>query len=563
LFIAVRKRLLIKPWQIALYVIVMIFVIISGIIEYRSRYRDVLQLIQDQASVTAAVVAQSASVQAYLSDEVGNSYVDRALDLLRVINQLDALGTLTPPQLNDLINDTDLMQIVFVNGRGEIENSYANSLSQQNAETLKKAEWVLNDIGSILKQREKTIIRGLDSKKAESSRFLVAIERSKGGVIACHLSPAAEEDYQYITSIESALEEILYVKGLRYLEIDIDGGESFSVSREGIIMDGSWTREPLEDILFRVRKGDVSLLEVVRPVFFNSSMGEVRIGFVADELTSLRNQIVRELLLRGTLLSILTIVILIWLLTRQNAALLAEEKKRIEAEVYRLEKLNRINEKQVAMGELAAGVAHEIRNPLNAIGLVAQRLKREFKPEDAVDEYQTLTGTMVTEIGRINRSLQEFLEYTRPTPLKFSSAKLKTTFNKLLDLYQSQANDKKLLLYFETPEIKIEIDEEYIQQALSNILKNAIEACSEGDSISMKADKIKTGLKITITDTGMGIEPENLNRIFDLYYTNKNMGTGVGLAITHKIIADHHGSIEVSSDLGTGTKFEIRLPAKQ
>lgn len=563
MFKALKNKLSIKPWHIALYLVVMILVFSSGLIEYRSRNRDVLQLIQDQAAVTASVVAQSTSVQAYLAEEIRYAYVDRALDLLHIIDRIDAGGTLNQHQFNELFQDSDLLQLVLINELGEIEKSYAKTLSKKTLKSPKKNEWVVNNIQPILSKQETMIIRGIQNEQSIESRFLVAIERSKGGVIACHLSPSDQEDYQYITSIESALEEILYVKGLRYLAIDIDGGESFFVARDDLIIDDSWEREPLEDILYQIRKGDVSLLEVVRPVFFESSMGEVRIGFVADEFMSLRNQIIRQLLIRGILISVLTIVILAWLLMRQNAALLTTEKKRIEAEVFRLEKLNRVNEKQVAMGELAAGVAHEIRNPLNAIGMVAQRLKREFKPEGATDEYQSLTGTMVSEIGRINNTLQDFLEYTRPTPLKFSMGNLKAILEKLQDLYQSQANDKQLDLILESEDINIELDEVFIQQALSNIIKNAIEACNEGASLKISSYQNKKLVRIVIADTGVGIEGENLNRIFDLYYTNKNMGTGVGLAITHKIIADHQGTIEVHSKVGVGTTFEINLPVKQ
>lgn len=563
MFKTLRSKLLIKPWYIAIYLMIMTIVILSGFIEYESRYQDILELIQDQSAVTASVIAQSASSQAYLTEEIRYAYIDRALDVLNIMNSLETQQALDKRQLKDLLGDHDVLEFVFVDAQGRIEDLPAIQTSRQKDQKQPDNAWVLRYLRPLLNHTEELVITVQDQEPGGESRFLVAIPREKGGAIACYLTPLAEAEFNDRTSIDLALEDLLYVRGLRYLQVTIDGGETFYAAREGMRIDNTWSRESLEDILYKLSKGNETLLEIVRPVFFNSSMGEVRIGFVADELLSLRSQIIMQVALRSGLITILAFVILVWLLTRQNAALLASEKARIEAEVYRLEKLNRVNEKQIAMGELAAGVAHEIRNPLNAIGIVAQRLKLEFKPEKDSAEYESLTGTMVAEITRINNSLQDFLEYTRPTPLNCTKANLKDIFRKLLDLYRSQAAENKLDLRLETPDLELEVDEAYFQQALSNLIKNALEACSAGARITIEAKKLRNRVMIVVTDTGMGIEQENLNRIFDLYYTNKNMGTGVGLAITHKIIADHQGTIEVTSEVGAGTKFEINLPVKQ
>ncbi|MCF7823547.1 MAG: hypothetical protein K9N35_05185 [Candidatus Marinimicrobia bacterium] len=563
LYKAVKKTLMIKPWYIALYFVVMIILILSSFIEYRARYSDILKLIQNQASVTAAVIAQSASGQAYMTEEIKIAYVDRANDLLNIINRIDAMHGLSATQLHEILTDNNIFQILLFNEKGELECTVTQSDADGKSTDIADDPWLLEQLQPLLNNQEEEVIAGVDADETLGSRFLVAIVREAGGTIACVLSQPSEEDYKYLTSIELALEDLLYVEGIQYLQITIDGGESFFVAREGIIFNDSWTREPLENILYRVSKGDMSLLEIVRPVFFSSSMGEVRIGFIADELLSLRSQIIYQLLLRTILLSLLAFLILIFLLTRHNAALLASEKKRIESEVYRLENLNRVNEKRVAMGELAAGVAHEIRNPLNAIGIVAQRLKREFSPETDSEEYLNLTGTMVSEIARINHSLQDFLEYTRPTPLRYDKINLQEMLNNISDLYMSQAQEKQVDLRFDSESIVFDGDDDLLLQALSNIIKNAIEACDFGGKVMVKGMQVGNMIRISIQDTGIGIQAENLNRIFDLYYTNKDLGTGVGLAITHKIIADHQGSIEVESEIDKGSKFEINIPAKR
>jgi len=568
---AVKNILKLNPWYIGLYVVVLTLLILSSYLEYQSRYRDVLQLIQDQSAMTAAVIAQSGSGQAYLTEELKQSYIDRAIDMLSILNHIDKEQELSRSDLDEWVNDETIMDISTYDSNGKKDVGYKTaSKTNTPAEIDQDNTWLQNQLQPILSRKTELLIVGVDQKAdpvtptdSIEDQFLVAIPRERGGVITCQLSMEAEQNFKYLTAMESALEDLLHVNGLQYLKLALDDREPYYVSKSGEKIDDTWTRKPLADILFEVSKGDTSLLEVVRPVFFNSSLGEVRIGFKADTLLSLKGQIVYQILIRTTLFTLLAFVLLIFLLARQNSALLEEEKKRIEAEVYRLEKLNRLREKQAAVGELAAGVAHEIRNPLNAIGIVAQRLKREFSTGEDQQEYESLTGTMVSEISRINESLQDFLEYTRPTSLNFSTLDLMQFLNSIQDLYKSEAMEQHISLTVQASTLQFDADAEYLRQAISNLVRNALDACESGASINLEGQKKGDMIIVKIIDSGAGIAEDQLSRIFDLYYTTKDMGTGVGLALTHKIIADHHGTIEVTSHPGEGTTFEIELPVTQ
>jgi len=553
-----------------LYLIVLTLLMLSSYLEYNSRYRNVLQLIQDQAAMTAAVIAQSGSGQAYLTEELKQSYVDRAIDMLSILNQIDKEQKLSRTDLDAWVNDETIMDIITFDDQGIVDGVPRNTLKSPRVHSEDGLVWILNRIQPILSNETDLIIVGVDENQMKGFRsdtsedqFLVAIPRDRGGVITCQLSIEAELDFKYLTAMETALEDLLHVQGLQYLKLSLDDHDPYLISKSDDIVDDSWTRKPLADILFMVTKGESSYLEIVRPVFFNASLGEVRIGFRADTLLSLRSQIVYQVLIRTTLLTLLALILIVFLLVRRSAALLKDEKIRIEAEVYRLEKLNRLREKQAAVGELAAGVAHEIRNPLNAIGIVAQRLKREFSIGEDQEEFESLTGTMVSEIARINTSLQEFLEYTRPTPLNVSLINMQEYLASIKDLYKSDALGKEITLTVETESFQLVGDAEYLRQAISNIVRNALDACQAGATIKMVAQQVGDRAKIWVKDTGAGIAEDQLSRVFDLYYTTKDMGTGVGLALTHKIIADHHGTIEVTSKLDEGSTFEIELPVKQ
>ena len=567
---AVKNILKLNPWYMGLYLVVLSLLLLSSYFEYKSRYRDVLQLIQDQAAMTAAVIAQSGSGQAYLTEELKQSYIDRAIDMLSILNQIDREQQLSRSDLDKWVNDETIMDISTWDTEGKLEGgTRIASKKDQKAAVVEKA-WIQSQLQPILSRQSEIIIIGVDQKQVSSAladsaedQFLIAIPRDRGGAIACQLSMEAEQNFKYLTAMESALEELLHVKGLQYLKLALDDHEPYFVSKTGEIIDDTWDRQPLADILYTVSKGETKLLEVVRPIFFNTSLGEVRIGFKADTLMSLKSQILYQILIRSTLFSLLAFVLIIFFLVRRNAILLEEEKQRIEAEVYRLEKLNRLREKQAAVGELAAGVAHEIRNPLNAIGIVAQRLKREFSTGKDQQEYELLTGTMVSEISRINSSLQDFLEYTRPTPLSFSTLNMGDFLGSIQELYISEALDKEIVLTIDVQEFEFNADAEYLRQAISNIVRNALDACEGSATVQLRGYKKGDAAIIVVQDTGSGIAQNQISRVFDLYYTTKDMGTGVGLALTHKIIADHHGTIEVTSEIGAGSTFQIELPVKQ
>ena len=567
---AVKNILKLNPWYMGLYLVVLSLLLLSSYFEYKSRYRDVLQLIQDQAAMTAAVIAQSGSGQAYLTEELKQSYIDRAIDMLSILNQIDREQQLSRSDLDKWVNDETIMDISTWDTEGKLEGgTRIASKKDQKAAVVEKA-WIQSQLQPILSRQSEIIIIGVDQKQVSSAladsaedQFLIAIPRDRGGAIACQLSMEAEQNFKYLTAMESALEELLHVKGLQYLKLALDDHEPYFVSKTGEIIDDTWDRQPLADILYTVSKGETKLLEVVRPIFFNTSLGEVRIGFKADTLMSLKSQILYQILIRSTLFSLLAFVLIIFFLVRRNAILLEEEKQRIEAEVYRLEKLNRLREKQAAVGELAAGVAHEIRNPLNAIGIVAQRLKREFSTGKDQQEYELLTGTMVSEISRINSSLQDFLEYTRPTPLSFSTLNMGDFLGSIQELYISEALEKEIVLTIDVQEFEFEADVEYLRQAISNIVRNALDACEGSATVQLRGYKKGDAAIIVVQDTGSGIAQNQISRVFDLYYTTKDMGTGVGLALTHKIIADHHGTIEVTSEIGAGSTFQIELPVKQ
>jgi signal transduction histidine kinase len=245
---------------------------------------------------------------------------------------------------------------------------------------------------------------------------------------------------------------------------------------------------------------------------------------------------------------------------RQRYGALSEKHALAEAALRRRDRL-------AAMGELASTVAHEVRNPLNAASMTAQRLRREFlarvpasAPERA--ELEELLAVMSSETQRIDRIVQQFLEYARPPRLQPEPVELEA----LVADVAARARP-----FAETRGVRVVssgagagsalVDPSQLRQALDNLVRNAIEATPSGGSVSLAARREAGGHAIVVSDTGHGIDPAELPRIFDLYFTTKSDGTGVGLAVTQQVVTAHGGTIEVDSKPGAGTTMTVRLPS--
>lgn len=230
-------------------------------------------------------------------------------------------------------------------------------------------------------------------------------------------------------------------------------------------------------------------------------------------------------------------------------------------ETKRLEEDAKRNEKLSAMGELASGVAHEIRNPINAIGMIAQRLNKEFSPTSNQNEYSEITNLLKNEVNRINKIITQFLSYTKPIELNSKNVELKSYFEEIYHLFEDQAKQKSIRFILQKDNlINIDIDPDLIKQSLMNIIQNAFDAVNNDGEVIIQYFKAKNDLIIQISDNGMGMSGELQKKIFDLYFTTKKDGNGLGLSISQKIISQHNGSISVSSKVNSGTTFKIILP---
>jgi PAS domain S-box-containing protein len=220
------------------------------------------------------------------------------------------------------------------------------------------------------------------------------------------------------------------------------------------------------------------------------------------------------------------------------------------------EQLLQKSEKLALLGQMAAGIAHEIRNPLTSIKGFVQL----FKTEQHRVEYYDI---VLSELDRINDIVGEFLVLAKPTAAVFAEKDVKELIKDVVTLINTQSilNNVQIFVEFECDLPKISCEENQLKQVLLNLLKNAIEAMPSGGNIDVKVKVKEEGkISIQIIDQGIGIPKERIPTLGEPFYTTKEKGTGLGLMTCYKIIESHHGELTIESELNKGTTIEIILP---
>lgn len=227
--------------------------------------------------------------------------------------------------------------------------------------------------------------------------------------------------------------------------------------------------------------------------------------------------------------------------------------------LFQTEEQLRCADRLSALGELSAGMAHEIRNPLGSIKGAVDILKDDYGPEDAKYEFIQI---LLKETDRLNNIVQEFLGFARPKQPEFQQADLNEAIEYVLTLTALEAKKAGVIVEKRLdPAIgKRSLDVSLLRQAFLNLILNAIQAMTAGGVLAVGSSLQGDAIRITISDTGVGISEENRKRLFNPFFTTKKNGTGLGLAITYRIIENHRGTIEVTSEPGKGATFTVKIP---
>jgi signal transduction histidine kinase len=415
----------------------------------------------------------------------------------------------------------------------------------------------LNTLELLEKIREKQKIGFIGLRRKDNSGTVV-INLDKAGLIYWSLKVAGEK----------GMNKIGEGHGIVYMQII--NNQNKLLSSVGQFAPGLSRNDfKLEEILAgkikiasrKVNYANHKILDLVAPLFVDKKIvGIVRIGLnrsSMDKSIAENRQHVFVFMFFIVVIALLSM----WLLyhdQNQHLAGIVEMERQ-------LEKAERLS----SLGQLAAGVAHEIRNPLNAISIAAQRLKRDFVPSDPQKEvdFQNLSGVIKDEIKRLNGIIEEFLTFSKSRRLDFSKFSITEVLQKIVNLIREEASIRGIAIettWRENPAL-ISMDVNKLQQAFLNLIKNAMESITDAEGkITITVDKQGKNYIVTrISDTGCGMTSEEIEKIFSPEYTTKEKGVGLGIPLAFEIIRGHGGDIQVISRKGKGTTFEVVLPRER
>ncbi len=236
------------------------------------------------------------------------------------------------------------------------------------------------------------------------------------------------------------------------------------------------------------------------------------------------------------------------------------ERKSREARLRRAESL-------ASLTTLAAGVAHEIKNPLGSIGIHIQLMQKELAAlaDDEKERIQGYIDVVNEEVNRLNKIVVDFLFAVRPMNVELEDEDMNTVLGDLLEFvrYELEENDIELEADLQQDLPKVQLDDKYFKQALMNIVKNALAAMPNGGTLRVKTRCRGDNVELIVEDTGEGMSEDVREKIFEPYFTTRDFGSGIGLTLVYKVVKEHMGEISVRSEEGEGTRFILTFPVPQ
>jgi len=239
---------------------------------------------------------------------------------------------------------------------------------------------------------------------------------------------------------------------------------------------------------------------------------------------------------------------------RRTAEQLAQANQQIQEQQESLRRSDRL----AALGQLTAGLAHELRNPLGTIKASSDMLNHNLKQENEVA--REVAGFIGSEVDRANSLITRFLNFARPLQLQTETGDLSRTIDRAIALVERDAPQITIYRNYAPEMVPFSFDPELMERVFFNLIQNAAQATTPGGTITVKTRMLGRSAEISVIDRGSGIDPKNLETIFNPFFTTKSDGVGLGLAIVSKIVDEHGGKITVESEPGKGSIFQVLLP---
>jgi signal transduction histidine kinase len=577
------QRIFVPPLAIGIACALFIVMILTmGILDLRRSEKGLVSFLENQGLAIIEVVQRLSQENLDLIVQAGDQGSDAStsspqreealypktwlttelLELGREVDNIWQADHLSDPALNQFAAEKGLWLVIVMNKQQQVvfQNRSLPTDFFPAVDTNAKPPQITLDLLTQLAQMKK--IGGYIAMKQKNGSGIIVIALDKEGLIYRGLKVSVQKAIEKLGEGQNKGEG--RKQGLIYMTITNKKGMELGKSGR---QPAQW--RPNDMHIYELLAGTIkmesrqvvylkkNILDMAAPLYINGKVaGIVRIGLDKESTDSILKESTRNLIFFMIIVVFITIFSMWFLYHNQNRHLAGI----VEIE-RRLEKAERLS----ALGQLAAGVAHEIRNPLNAISMASQRLKRDFTPADEEKgrEFQLLSGVIRDEIRRLNGIIEEFLSFSKTRRLELRNYPVTEVLQKIINLIREEASSKDITIKTEgfEPPVIFPMDMDKLQQALLNFFKNAMESITNGGEITIAVNrKDKSHVIISIADTGCGIAPEEIEQIFNPEYTTKEKGLGLGLALAHEIIRGHGGEIRILSTPQVGTTIEITLP---
>lgn len=490
-------------------------------------------------------------------DEIQEGFRIQEVVLGEIVDAADSLserlpaGHLEPEEIRETFSRERIKGAVVIESNGDLLDSIGivpSGLEGRIRHLLRKEGYVVFELFAPDRGGEAFSIVGI--KRPGSSKMFAVILDSVG------LKYRAAR-----VVLQEAVDESGWRKGVYYfILLDEKGAALASGGDTKSYFNTVWQRaESWEGQTQgrRMSEDGPRLMEVFSPLRLEGIIaGTAHVALDIEEVYLLRDRNRRHILISALLVmtALLAAAFFFYRLQIRHAEGIQEMRKRLS----QAERLS-------SLGRLAAGFAHEIRNPLNAVSMAIQRIAREFRPAepDKQDEFLGILKVIRDEIRRLDGIIEEFVSPARERQPELREGKISDVLGAVLGLIRETTESRaiEISVRMDCGDALVRMDASMMHQALLNLLKNAVESVKGRGKIEVSCGlRGRDMLYVSITDTGVGMDEDEMERIFDFEYTTKEKGLGLGLPIAREIIHAHGGDIEVESKRGQGSIFRIMLP---
>ena len=567
-----------QPLAVAIVsAIFVVLILTTGLLELRRSEANLIAFMENQALSTIGVLQRlteenlrsiisvpekkkSPNVKNISQDEASYSkqwVIEAITRMALTLDEQWKKGKITNEYLQKFAGDNNFLYVGLLNAEGNaIYQSGHLQTNMLDPKDLVQKGRKLNTLELLEKIREKQKIGFIGLRRKDNSGTVV-INLDKAGLIYWSLKVAGEK----------GMNKIGEGHGIVYMQILNDKNKilsSVGQAAPNVSKDDSKFSEILSgNVKIASRKVDYNenkILDVAAPLLLDKKIvGIVRIGL---DRSSMDKSILEN---RRHIFVFMFFIVIIALLSMW---LLYHDQNRHLAGIVEMERQLEKAERLSSLGQLAAGVAHEIRNPLNAISMATQRLNRDFIPSDTqkADDFKNLSGVVKDEIRRLNGIIEEFLTFSKSRRLEFSKFSVTEILQKIVSLIREEASSRGIIIEtaWRLAPASISMDVNKLQQAFLNLIKNAMESITTDGKIYIAVEKEdKNHIVVKISDNGCGMTSEEIEQIFSPEYTTKEKGVGLGIPLAFEIIRGHGGDIRVISRKGKGTTFEVVLPLER